>query len=230
MSYEGCYETHCYRENTRYLLAYEEWEAALSPEERAKLGRAAAPELEDHRAHSSKRMVLGALGDVAERSSASYSVDYAAALDGGASILAERSGISITQAEAVFAFMQERVERESAERESRAIVSIAAAFLKGANSKLLAAGLAFASDLALTNGLGTMQDWARENGVSRAAVSKVAKFWQRQLGLPAGSHMRDEKKCRAYSEAQKTKHWRNKKVSSPALEGAEMQIVEKKQL
>ena len=73
----------------------------------------------------------------------------------------------------------------------------------------------------MTNGLGTMQDWALQNGVSRAAVSKVAKFWQRELGLPAGSHMRDEQKCRAYSEAQKQKHWRNRKVVSAALDAGQ---------
>ena len=81
------------------------------------------------------------------------------------------------------------------------------------NSKLKAAGLAFASDLALVNNLGTMQDYARTIGVSRAAVSKEAKFWQRELSLAAGSHMRDEEKCRAYSEAQKSKHWRNQKFT-----------------
>ncbi len=206
------YEDHVARQRTGYLVAYEEWEASLKPEERALLGRAAAPELEDHKAHSTKRVVLGVVGDAAERSAASYIPDFSEMLDSDPALLAERAGVSLKQAEAIFVFMQERIERESAARESRAIVSIAAAFLKGANSKLLAAGLAYASDLALTNGLGTMQDWARENGVSRAAVSKVAKFWQRQLGLPAGSHMRDAEKCRAYSEAQQKKHWRKQKV------------------
>jgi hypothetical protein len=225
MSAEGSYETHVSRQNTAYLLAYEEWEDSLTPGERLQLGRAAAPELEDHKAHSTKRVVLGTLGDAAERSAASYTPDFAGVLDGDASLLAERAGISLEKAEAIFIFMQDRIERESAAREAAAIVTIAAAFLKGANSKLLAAGLAYASDLALTNGLGTMQDWARENGVSRAAVSKVAKFWQRQLGLPAGSHMRDEEKCQAYSEAQKSKHWRNQKVHSSALEaGGEQEI------
>ena len=103
-------------------------------------------------------------------------------------------------------FLKKKIDEEAARRESRAITAIAGAFLKGTNSKLLPAGPAYESDLWVTSGMGTMQDWARENGVSRAAVSKVAKFWQRELELPAGSHMRDEQKCRAYSEAQRNKH------------------------
>jgi hypothetical protein len=135
--------------------------------------------------------------------------------------IAECAGISLDQARRAFAYMVDRIEVESRRKEASAIIMIAGAFLKAANSKLLAAGLAYASDLALTSGMGTMQDWARANSVSRAAVSKVAKFWQRQLGLPAGSHMREEAKCRAYSEAQQTKHWRKQKIARHAGGGPE---------
>lgn len=208
-----------------YLLAYEEWENSLSPRERALLGSAAAPQLEDFKAHSSKRVAVGTIGDAAERSAASFEPDLAKALDGDAENLAEMAGISLGSAKAIFRNMAIRVEREAARREATAIATIAAAFLKGTNSKLLAAGLAYASDLSLTNGLGTMQEWALQNGVSRAAVSKVAKFWQRELGLPAGSHMRDEQKCRAYSEAQKAKHWRNQKFVAAALDAAQTEKI-----
>jgi hypothetical protein len=81
----------------------------------------------------------------------------------------------------------------------RAIERIVGAFLDCANSKLTAAGLAYAADLALTAGLGTMQDYALKIAVSRAAISKNAKFWQRELDLPAASNMRAAEKCRAYS-------------------------------
>lgn len=216
MNAHSSYEDHCRRANLAYLLAYEEWENSLSPQERALLGKAAAPDIEDHRARGSKREVTGALGDAAERSSASYRPDVASSIDSDAERIAEIADIPLAKARVIDVYLQQRIEEESAKREALTIVTIAGAFLRGANSKLLAGGLAFASDLALTAGLGTMQDWARTIGVSRAAVSKVAKFWQRELGLPAGSHMRDEQKCRAYSEAQKTKHWRNQKVT-PSL-------------
>jgi hypothetical protein len=221
---EGSYEDHVAREKTGHLLAYEEWESKLTHKERVLLGRAAVPDLEDHRAFSSRNVSLGVAVDAAERSSASYSPDVAGALDGDAELLAEAVGISLTQAEALLAYIEAKVEREAARRESQAICLIAGKFLSVTNAKLLAAGLAYASDLAVSSNMGTMQDWARQNAVSRAAVSKVAKIWQRELGLPAGSHMRAEEKCRAYSEAQKKNHWRNKKCSASLSQGLEEKL------
>jgi hypothetical protein len=98
MSAEGSYETHVSRQNTAYLLAYEEWENSLLPQERALLGRAAVSELEDYKAHSTNRVVLGTLGDPAERSAASYTPDFAGVLDGDAALMAERAGISLEKA------------------------------------------------------------------------------------------------------------------------------------
>ena len=95
-----------------------------------------------------------------------------------------------------FRYIEERVERRVTEAKCNVIVRVCGVFLKAeSNVKLLVAGLAYAADLAVTNQLGTMQDWAVRNGLSRAAVLKVAKFWQRELGLPASSHMRGEEKC-----------------------------------
>lgn len=224
MSDQGEYFSHVRKQDTDYLIAYEAWENTLTPRERALLGSAAAPQLEDFKAHSSKKVTIGTVGDASDRSAASFEPDLAGALDGDPENLAEMAGVSLGSAKAICRFMAIRIEREAARREAAAIVAIAGAFLKGTNSKLLAAGLAYASDLSVTNGLGTMQDWAMQNGVSRAAVSKVAKFWQRELGLPAGSHMRDEQKCRAYSEAQKRKHWRNQKISA-ALEAEQAEKI-----
>jgi hypothetical protein len=95
----------------------------------------------------------------------------------------------------------------------RVVERILSEFIDCANTKLTAAGLAYAADLALAHGLGTMQEYALRIAVSRAAISKNAKFWQRELNLPAASNMRDTEKCRAYSEAQKAKHWRNQKCT-----------------
>jgi hypothetical protein len=50
-------------------------------------------------------------------------------------------------------------------------------------------------------------------GFLDCANSKNAKFWQRELDLPAASNMRGAEKCRAYSKAQKAKHWRNQKFT-----------------
>ena len=139
--------------------------------------------------------------------------DLASEIDDDPSILAERAGLKLWQAREIYRYIEERVERRVTEAKCNVIVRVCGVFLKaGSNVKLLFAGLAYAADLAVTNQLGTMQDWAVRNGLSRAAVSKVAKFWQRELGLPASSHLRGEEKCQAYSEAQTQKHWRKQKV------------------
>jgi hypothetical protein len=213
MSDQSEYFAHVRRQELEYLLAYEEWERSLSASDRALAGKMAAPDLEDFHARSSKRESLGVVGDAAERSLASYTPDLASNIDDETSILAERAGLKAWQAREIYRYIEERVERRVTEAKCNVIVRVCGVFLKaGSNVKLLVAGLAYAADLAVTNQLGTMQDWAVRNGLSRAAVSKVAKFWQRELGLPASSHMRGEEKCQAYSEAQTQKHWRKQKV------------------
>lgn len=226
MSADDEYQAHRRREEARYLLSYEEWERTLSPSERARLGRAAVPDIEDMRSHSSRRVSLGVLTDAAERVSASYTPDIAEALDGtpenpSPELLAETLDIPLNVASGILAWHEKSAARRAERIKMRAIVRIAGVFLDCANSKLTAAGLAFASDLAVSSGMGTMQDYATQIAVSRAAISKNAKFWQRELELPAASNMRDAEKCRVYSEAQKAKHWRNQKVTSVEVENSQ---------
>jgi hypothetical protein len=364
MSVDDEYHAHKRREEARYVLAFDEFEKNLTPDQRRMLGSAAVPDVEDPRSHSSRRVSLGVLTDAAERVSASYSPNVTEALDGTLDnpshellaevlgiplhvvmaavleelnptpeLLAERLEVSLDVAQRIFDWhnaaaarnaerirmraivriagvfldcantklaaagltfagglalqyglgsiqdyatsidvsrsaiyknvkfwqseldLPERLAPElrhpnlsdqhylvvqklafSSEQKSilgrgilawhhraaarkaekikvRAIERIVGGFLDCANSKLTAAGLAYAADLALTAGLGTMQDYALKIAVSRAAISKNAKFWQRELGLPAASNMRAAEKCRAYSEAQKAKHWRNQKFT-----------------
>lgn len=365
MSVDDEYHAHKRREQALYVLAFDEFEQNLTPEQRRMLGSAAVPDLEDPRSHGSRRVSLGVLTDAAERVSASYTPNMTEALDGtldnpspellaemlgisldvvmGVSLdewnpmperLAEKLGVSLDVAQRIFDWHNAAAARNAERIRMRAIVRIAGVFLdcantklaaagltfagglalqyglgsiqdyaasidvsraaiyknvkfwqgeldlperlapelrhpnlsdqhyllvqklaafpseqrsilgRGilawhhraaarkaekikvraierivggfldcANSKLTAAGLAYAADLALTAGLGTMQDYALKIAVSRAAISKNAKFWQRELGLPAASNMRGAEKCRAYSEAQKAKHWRNQKFT-----------------
>ena len=365
MSVDDEYHAHKRREEARYVLAFDEFEKNLTPDQRRMLGSAAVPDVEDPRSHSSRRVSLGVLTDAAERVSASYSPNVTEALDGtidnpspellaevlgipldvvrGAvleelnptpELLSEKMGVSLEVAKRIFDWHNSAAGRAAEKIRMRAIVRIAGVFLdcantklaaagltfagglaitaglgsikdyaesidvsraaiyknvkfwqseldlperlapelrhpnlsdqtyllvqklafpseqkfisgaRGilawhhraaarkaekikvraierivggfldcANSKLTAAGLAYAADLALTAGLGTMQDYALKIAVSRAAISKNAKFWQRELGLPAASNMRAAEKCRAYSEAQKAKHWRNQKFT-----------------
>lgn len=364
MSVGDEYHAHKRRQEALYVLAFDEFEKNLTPDQRRALGSAAVPDVEDPRSHSSRRVSLGVLTDAAERVSASYTPNVTEAVDGtfdnpspellaemvgipldvvmGVSLdelnpmpehLAEKLGVSLDVAQRIFDWHNAAAARNAERIRMRAIVRIAGVFLdcantklaaagltfagglalqyglgsiqdyaasidvsraaitknvkfwqgeldlperlapelrhpnlsdqhyllvqklafpseqrsilgRGilawhhraaarkaekikvraierivggfldcANSKLTAAGLAYAADLALTAGLGTMQDYALKIAVSRAAISKNAKFWQRELDLPAASNMRAAEKCRAYSEAQKAKHWRNQKFT-----------------
>ena len=209
------YADHVRRSDMEYLMEYEKFEASLSVADRELLARsgASAPDLPDHRALSSRRMVLGVDRDVAESSAAAFSPDVAEELDTPEEQLAELAGITLEQARIVVAWGNARAAREVEQQKAWLVVKVGGAFINAANSKLLAAGLAFAADLQQTSGMGTMQDYARTISVSRAAISKVAKWWKQELELPDGAHMRDEAKCRSYSNAQKQKHYRKVQIS-----------------
>jgi hypothetical protein len=108
--------------------------------------------------------------------------DLASEIDDDPSIRAERAGRKLWLAREISRFIEERAERRVVADKCNVIVWVVGVFLKsGSNVKLLVAGLAYAVDLAVMNQLVTMQHLAIRNGVSRSAVSTVAKFW---LGLP----------------------------------------------
>lgn len=203
------YEEHRRGQEIAYLLAYEEFEQSLTPQQRAALGTASAPDLDEH-----SRMQTGAAADVAESSRASYTPDLSEALDGPVEDLMEKFGMSGPLARAVAAWAEMRVEREAEERKSRTIIRIAGCFLATSNAKLASAGLAYASDLAVTSGMGSMREYAATIGVSVEAVSKSARWWRRELELPCGSHMKGEQHCQKLSEAQQHKHWRKVKYGN----------------
>ena len=203
------YTAHVRAQELAYLLAYEEWEKSVSPEERLLLGAAAAPDLDQH-----SRMQTGRADDVASSSRASYTPDVADGLDGPVEDLMEKFGMSSSLARAIEAWSNARVEREAEERKTRTIVRIAGVFLNTSNARLSAAGLAYASDLALTSGLGSMREYAGTIGLSVEMVSKTARWWRAELELPVGSHMKGAGHCKKLSEAQQQKHWRKAKYGS----------------
>jgi len=205
----GDYKAHVRSQELAYLLAYEEWEKSVSPQDRALLGAAAAPDLDQN-----SRMKTGVTDDAASSSRASYTQDMAAALDGPVEELMEKFGMNRSVAVAVDAWASSRVERESEERKARAIVRVAGVFLNTSNARLSAAGLAYASDLALTSGLGSMREYAASIGLSVEMVSKTSRWWRKELELPVGSHMKGDAHCKRLSEAQQHKHWRKAKYGS----------------
>jgi len=208
------YLDHVRRQEMEYLVSYEEFEAGLTAEQRAMLqsSGAAAPDIEFHKTMNSRRITLGLDRDVAESSAASLGWDAEVLLEDPIDVwMDEIPGLNRRQAEEIEARLSGLVERAVAERACSAIISIASAFLDSKNVRLQAAGLAFAAGLPVVGGAHSMQEFASANGVSRQAISKSAKFWQRELKLPPGPHMREEHKCDSYRQAQLTKnHWHNK--------------------
>jgi hypothetical protein len=153
--------------------------------------------------------VIGITRDAAESSAASFTEDFQSSIDSTADEIREKFlPLSPKLALQIAQWHEERVIAESEKRKAGVIITIAGAFLGGSNVKLLAAGLAYATDLAITSGMGTMQAWAIKTGLSKQAISKSAKWWKKALGLPGGSHMRDEETCASYQRAQTDKHWR----------------------
>lgn len=207
---DSTYESHVTRMNMDYLVQYEEFERSLTPEQRRSLGSASVPELPNFQARGrGRREVIGISRDAAESSLASFSEDFPGAIDTAADEIRERFlPLSPKIAREIAIWHEERLIRESEKRKASVIMTIAGEFLGRSNAKLLAAGLAYATDLAITSGMGTMQAWALQTGLSKQAISKSAKWWKKALGLPGGSHMRDEETCASYQRAQIDKHWR----------------------
>lgn len=203
------YERHVRRQDLAYTIAYEEFEAQLTPEERKVAGSAAAPELESHIAYG-----VSPVCDLGDADISSYTPDMGLACDSLVERLAEMledmGERPLEVAQKLVAFIGGLVDREVAKRQAHGMQRIAATFLQSSNAKLSAGGLGFAVGLDALNGIGTMAEYAASIGVSRQAVSKVTKQWQEELSLPPSQHMRSESVCETYSEVQKTNHWRSK--------------------
>jgi hypothetical protein len=216
VSSESTYDSHVTRMNMDYLMQYEEFERSLTPEQRRALGSASVPELPNFQSRGrGRREVIGISRDAAESSMASFTEDFPGAIDSAADEIRERFlPLSPKLAREIAVWHEERLIRESEKRKAGVIITIAGAFLGRSNVKLLAAGLAYATDLAITSGMGTMRAWALKTGLSKQAISKSAKWWKKALGLPGGSHMRDEETCASYSRAQSDKHWRNSRYGN----------------
>ena len=204
----GGYFDHVRREELRYLGEFEEWERSLSPADRARLGRAASPDLEDHRSLGTKRIVLGIDRDAAESSAACSDWCFE---DSPAAIWQEEfPELDKAGADRLTALFEKRLEEESARRRAEALMAIVSVFLNACNLRLQAGALAFAVGLPNIQGFSTMSEWADAHGVSRQALSKTCKKWQRDLELPPGMYGREEAMCNRYKEAQLRDHWRKR--------------------
>lgn len=196
--------------------AHADWLAKMSPEERAHLktlGLDRPPEDSNEvSGHSPYE-----LKDFAESPQCRTEIDVAALIDTPAEILAETHGLTIPQALALIAWCKSEIASAIRTHEAHLLQVIVGGLLAAKNPKLSAAGLAFAANLSALNGLGSQSEYAKDNSVSRSAISKIVKAWQRALGLRASAHQKSEKACAAYSSAATQHHWRNRKASASEL-------------
>jgi len=205
-------EVHCQRSFTDCLLAkknsaprgvlksesYGKRENFVLPRE------AAASVLSCHRFHASKRDVIRLHEDSGEQSAFLYHLELPKEIPSHLNLLPEIEETSSKHSPVAAVLLQNRID---------------GAFIKQTNFKLLAEGVAYACGLAITSKLGTVQNWARHIWIPSEAVSKVTKFRQWESGPPVELHMRNEEKCRAYSEAQKNGD--TKKSTPPRWRGLE---------
>ena len=178
MSVQDEYHAHKRREQALYVLAFDEFEQNLTPEQRRMLGSAAVPNIEDTRSHDSRRESLGVSVDLVNG-------DVLGEWNPRPECLASALGVSLEKGCKIFEWHNKAAARSGERIKMWAVIRIAGVSLDCANTRLAAPGLAFEGGLSLQFGLGRIQDCAASMEVSRAAIYKNVKFWQREFDLLA---------------------------------------------
>ena len=180
--------------DARYRTAYAAWVAGLPADTRKDLQRRRllAPDL-----GTSLGNAAGAerTQDAAEAAEASETVDMAALLDTIPDFLQERMGLSKHQAGMVGEWHVSVVKHQGMVYQAWVIERLVGGLLNNENVRVAAGGLAFATNLASLNGMGSMTAWAAKSAVTRAAVSKSTKWWERELMHFRSVHMKTPKAC-----------------------------------
>ena len=191
-----------------YVSDFDDWYKSLTPAQRRCLN---ARGIEGALVEGAGR--AGRDEDAASLPAASFSEDLGARIDTLADEIAEKFGIAERTAVPLAGFLARAIEREALVYKAMLFQKVCGEFLNAKNPKLLAAGLAFAANLAALNGLKSQRDYARRIHVTPAALSKVTKKWQRELGLTTSAHMKNEAACQSYSKIQSgDRHWRKQKA------------------
>ena len=186
--------------DARYRTAYAAWVAGLPADTRKVLQRRKllAPDL-----GTSLGNAAGAdrTQDAAEAAEASETIDMAALLDTVPDFLREKMGLTADQAGMVGEWHVSVVKYHGMAYQAWVIEKLVGGLLNTENVRVSAGGLAFATNLAGLNGMGTMTAWAKKSVLSRAAVSKSAKWWERELVHFRSVHMKTTRACTHYRAA-----------------------------
>lgn len=213
MKSESRYELHARRLHNRARDEYRAWISSLPPEEKAALQKNGLdnlpvddPEVGGHSPYS--------VSDLADTSLARLDIDFASCIDTDIDIVCENFDVPKAVAKKILAWHRAGITDAIRKHEGHFLSIIIGGLLSSKNPKLSAVGLAFAFGLDALNGLGSQREYARNNGISPAAVSKVVKAWKRDLNVRANAHQKSDQACETYSKIGKTSHWRKQKVKT----------------
>jgi hypothetical protein len=211
--YASDYYDHVDREQVRYVAEFEAFWGRLTPKQRKVLHErgVSGPVIEFSSNAELDR-------DLAEKPVASYSEDLVEKLDKFSDQITEKFALPGAIAIPLACFLIHMIEQQSIAYKAWLFGKVCGVMLNAKNAKLAAAGLAFASNLASLNELGSMREYAKKNNLSPEAVSKVKRKWQAELQLPDSPHSKDAEARANYSAVQSTdRHWRKTKVTAAAL-------------
>lgn len=148
--------------------------------------------------------------DLSDSPRCKVEINIAEQLDALPAVIADKFGLDIKTSQKIAEWHEAIVEQTSQQHQAQIIQNIIAGLLSTRNPKLAAAGIAFATELDALNGL-NQAEFARENNITRSAVSKCTVYWQRVLGVKPSVHQKSENACLAYKHNAVNDHWRNKK-------------------
>jgi hypothetical protein len=207
------YEDHARRLHRAAKDEHQRWLATLTAEERRfaeDVGLAESPEdnceVGGHSPYS--------VSDLADTPLAKLEIDFAGMIDTAEETLAELFEVPIEIARKILTWHQQSLRKSIRRSESQFLHVIIGGLLSAKNPKLSAVGLAFAAGLDALNGLGSQRQYARQHGISPAAVSKVVKAWSRDLNLGPNAHQKSDAACETYSAVGKARHWRKQRCTS----------------
>jgi hypothetical protein len=209
------YDIHARDLHRKATAAHLEWAKALTPAQREKLAGMGVLEPADDR-HEVGGHSPWQQRDAAESHYARIEADPAEN-DADDERLADLFDIPLPTAKRIIEWHRAAIDATLYQREGDLLAIVVGGLLASQNPRLSAAGLAFATNLDATNGLGSQAQFARSLKISRQAVSKVTKAWQEDLGLQPGANQKSAAACAAYSQIGFTDHWRTKKASASAL-------------
>jgi hypothetical protein len=210
------YEDHRHRLQERAIEAHRKWFANLTPAQRRKLRDLGVLDQPEDDASVDGHNPFE-VGDIADSPRASETWEPAEDLDQEHEQLAEQLGVSLDTARKILTWKEEAVEQALEHREGELLAVVVGGLIAARNVKVSTAGLAFAAQLAGVNGFGSQTEFAKKHGLSRQAISKVTKAWQRDLNLKKSVHQKSDKACETYSRIGHKRHWRARKCDAVSL-------------